>query len=84
MKFEKKSEGAYLLDVCGYVCPHPQLYTKKALEKMQTGEVLEIIFDNPSSGESIAAMFDMTGDEVLEKKMEHGKYAWKIKKAVRT
>ncbi len=83
MKFEKKSEGAYLLDVSGYVCPHPQLYTKKALAKMQTGDVLEIIFDNPSSGESIAAMLDMTGDEVLEKKMEHGKYAWNIKKAAR-
>ena len=83
MKFEKKSEGDYLLDVCGYVCPHPQLYTKKALEKMKTGDVLEIIFDNPSSGESIAAMFDTSGDEVLEKKMDHGKYAWKIKKAAR-
>ena len=61
MKFEKKGEGAFLLDVTGYVCPHPQLYTKKALEKMQTGNTLEIVFDNPSSGESIASMCDTTG-----------------------
>jgi hypothetical protein len=28
MKFEKKSDGVYALDVCGYVCPHPQIYAK--------------------------------------------------------
>ena len=49
------------------MCPHPQLYTKKALEKMKEGEVLAIVFDNPSSGESIAAMLDTIGDEVLER-----------------
>ena len=81
MKFEKKSEGLYTLDVCGYVCPHPQLYTKKALEKMTAGETLELVFDNPSSGESIAAMCDSIGNEVVEKTGQNGKYVWKIKKA---
>ena len=50
MKFEKQGEGLYRLDVTGYVCPHPQLYTKKALEKIASGDVLELVFDNPSSG----------------------------------
>jgi tRNA 2-thiouridine synthesizing protein A len=81
MKFEKKSEGLYVLDVSGYVCPHPQLYTKKALEKMKAGETLELVFDNPSSGESIAAMCDTTGNQVVEKTGTSGKYTWKIKKA---
>jgi tRNA 2-thiouridine synthesizing protein A len=80
MKFEKKSEGLYALDVCGYVCPHPQLYTKKALEKMKTGELLELVFDNASSGESIAAMCDLKGNEVVEKNTQSGKYTWKIRK----
>jgi tRNA 2-thiouridine synthesizing protein A len=80
MKFEKKSEGLYALDVCGYVCPHPQLYTKKALEKMKQGELLELVFDNASSGESIGAMCDSKGDEVVEKNTDSGKYTWKIKK----
>lgn len=80
MKFEKKSEGLYVLDVCGYVCPHPQLYTKKALEKMNAGEMLELVFDNPSSGESIAAMCDSIGNEVVEKTGHSGKYVWKIRK----
>ena len=81
MKFEKKSEGIYLLDVKGYVCPHPQIYTKKALAKVQQGDVVEVVFDNPSSGESIATMCDNTGDEIVEKKEEGGQFVWDIKKA---
>ena len=80
MKFEKKTEGLYALDVCGYVCPHPQLYTKKALEKMKGGELLELVFDNASSGESISAMCESIGNEVIEKNTESGKYTWKIRK----
>ena len=41
MKFEKKGDGTYMLDVCGYVCPHPQIYTKKSLEKMEEGDILD-------------------------------------------
>jgi len=81
MKFEKKSEGVFVLDVKGYVCPHPQLYTKKSLEKIKAGEIIELIFDNPSSSESIAAMCDVTGNEIVEKEMDGGKFIWKIKKA---
>lgn len=81
MKFEKKSNGGYLLDVIGYVCPHPQIYTKKALQKLRPGDVLEVLFDNPSSGESIATMCDHTGDHVIEKKQDDGKFAWSIEKA---
>ena len=80
MKFEKKTEGLYALDVCGYVCPHPQLYTKKALEKMKGGELLELVFDNASSGESISAMCESIGNEVVEKSTQSGKYTWKIRK----
>jgi tRNA 2-thiouridine synthesizing protein A len=82
MKFEKKAEGLFQLDVTGYVCPHPQIYTKKALEKMKHGEIVELIFDNPSSSESIAAMCEAQGNEIVEKSMLNGKYLWKIKKTV--
>ncbi len=81
MKFEKKDEGLYRLDVTGYVCPHPQMYTKKALEKMKVGDLLELVFDNPSSGESIAAMCDTVGNDVVAKETQNGKYIWKIRKA---
>ena len=81
MKFEKKSDGLFVLNVEGYVCPHPQIYTKKALEKMKVGDVIEVTFDNPSSGESIATMCDNTGDEIIARNDEGGKYKWDIRKA---
>ena len=80
MKFEKKEDGHYGLDVKGYVCPHPQVYTKKALAKINVGEIIEVTFDNPSSGESIAAMCDSTGDEIIEKTQVGGSFEWSIRK----
>ncbi len=80
MKFEKKGDGVYMLDVCGYVCPHPQIYCKKSLEKIAAGETLEMIFDNPSSAETILQMLDQAGHELVEKKNEGGKIIFKIQK----
>ncbi|HZY05269.1 MAG TPA: sulfurtransferase TusA family protein [Anaeromyxobacteraceae bacterium] len=81
MKFEKIGEGAYSLDVKGYVCPHPQLYTKSALSKIRPGDTLRLLFDNPSSGESIASMCDKNGDEILEQITDAGSFRWLIKKS---
>lgn len=81
MTFAKKEEGVYELDVTGYVCPHPQIYTKKALEKLHGGDVLEVKFDNPSSSESVSAMCDSNGNEIIEKIAEGGKFTFKIRKA---
>lgn len=80
IKFDKKSDGVYSLDCMGYVCPHPQIYTKKMLEKINSGETLEVIFDNPSSSESISAMCDASGDEIIEKSTGSGKIVFIIKK----
>jgi len=71
----------FVLNVEGYVCPHPQIYTKKALEKVNAGDIVEVIFDNPSSGESIATMCENTGDEIVARNDESGKFRWDIRKA---
>ncbi len=81
MKFEKIGDGLYQLDVKGYVCPHPQLYTKSALSKIKTGDTLKLLFDNASSGESIASMCDKEGDEILEQLTNAGSYVWTIRKS---
>jgi len=81
MSFAKKEEGHYVLDVTGYVCPHPQIYTKKALEKLKSGELLDVVFDNPSSSESVSAMCDSVGHDIINKDLSGGKYIYSIKKA---
>jgi tRNA 2-thiouridine synthesizing protein A len=80
VKFEKKEDGKFILDVCGYVCPHPQIYTKKSIEKVNSGDTIDVIFDNPSSGETIIQMCDSAGHEILDKKQEGGKLIYVIQK----
>lgn len=80
IKFEKLDDGKYALDVSGLVCPHPQLYCKKSLEKIQEGDILEITFDNASSGMTIEQMCDKQGDEILEKREQDGKFLFVIEK----
>ena len=80
MKFEKTGDNTYSLDVCGYVCPHPRMYCKKSLQKMEEGDILSLVFDNPSSKETIIQMVEAQGDEILEEKIEGGKIYLKIEK----
>jgi tRNA 2-thiouridine synthesizing protein A len=80
MKFVKTGDNTYSLDVCGYVCPHPQMYTKKSLQKMEEGDILSLCFDNPSSKETIIQMVEAQGDEILEEKIEGGKIYLEIEK----
>jgi len=81
MKFNKLGESEFQLNVNGYVCPHPQIYTKKALEKLSSGDVLELLFDNPSSGESIIAMVENDGNEFIQQENDNGQFSWRIQKA---
>lgn len=81
MSFNKIADGEWELNVCGYTCPHPQMYTKKALQKLESGDVLDLVFDNPSSGESIMAMCEADGNDLFDRQEKGGSYTWKIRKA---
>ena len=81
VKFEKTGSNSYMLDVRGYSCPHPQVYTKKALQKMGGGDTLVLVFDNPSSGESIISMCENEGNDIVERQDDGGSFTWKIVKA---
>lgn len=41
------------LDVCGKICPYPDMNTMTTLKKMSQGEVLEVLLDYPMSVERI-------------------------------
>jgi tRNA 2-thiouridine synthesizing protein A len=40
-----------VLDTLGRVCPYPLVLTKKAVEKLASGDVLKIMCDAPASAE---------------------------------
>lgn len=39
------------LDTMGRVCPYPLVLTKKALEKLSSGQILKVLCDAPASAE---------------------------------
>jgi tRNA 2-thiouridine synthesizing protein A len=76
VKFAKERDK-YILDVRGYVCPYPVIYARKALGKLQQGEILEIITDNPPSCENVPRAIKDDGHTVLAiEQLEEG--VWKI------
>jgi TusA-related sulfurtransferase len=65
------------IDDCGEVCPIPDVDTKRALSKMNSGEILEVLIDYPLSKERIPATVERMGHQVLLVE-ETGPSAWRI------
>lgn len=66
------------LDVLGRVCPYPLVLTKKALEKLGSGDILKILCDAPASAEdSIPRFAEKQGYGIEVVKLEDKGY-WEI------
>lgn len=53
-----KIQIARQVDCLGVSCPRPQLMTKKAINEIAIGEIIEVLADNPSSVEALPPMCD--------------------------
>jgi TusA-related sulfurtransferase len=53
----KNASPAQVLDVLGRVCPYPLVLTKKAMEKLNSGDVLKVLCDAPASAEDSIPKF---------------------------
>ncbi len=69
-----------VLDCTGLLCPMPVVKTKKALNELQVGQVLEMVSTDPGSMPDMNAWAKQTGHELLESKDEGGKFIFFIKK----
>ncbi len=63
-RLRKISQKRYELDVCGLVCPYPQILVARTLENLSSDEVLEVILDNPPSVRDIPSSLEKKGYEV--------------------
>ncbi|MEC2921172.1 sulfurtransferase TusA family protein [Bacillus tropicus] len=70
-----------LLDVKGLACPMPIVKTKKAMEALQSGEVLEVHTTDKGAIKDIPAWSQTGGHEVLKHTEEDGELKFWIKKA---
>ncbi|MFX1392048.1 MAG: sulfurtransferase TusA family protein [Promethearchaeota archaeon] len=68
------------VDCSGLVCPMPVAKTKKLLNNMNSGDILEVFGDFYEAGENIKRFAENHGGKILEFKSEGANYHVKIEK----
>lgn len=68
------------LDTRGMNCPLPILKTKKAMNGLQVGQLLEITSTDPGSVKDMASFCNQTGHEMMSHKEDSGDYIFFIRK----
>ena len=76
----KISESSKKIDVRGLFCPSPALQTTVELSKMQVGEILTVLADDPDSENDITELCHKRGHEILEFKKNGSDLEFTIKK----
>lgn len=69
------------LDAKGFACPMPIVRTKKAMDTIATGEVLEVLVTDKGALNDFAAWSKSSGHTILEQKEEDGVLYFYIQKA---
>ena len=68
------------LDARGLNCPLPILRTKKALNDMQTGNVLKVLATDPASIKDFQAFSRQTGNRLLQQSEADGVYQFYLQR----
>jgi tRNA 2-thiouridine synthesizing protein A len=69
-----------VLDTSGLSCPLPVLKTKKAISKIEIGQILKVISTDPGSNKDIPAWTRSTGQELVESLNEDGKFVFLVRR----
>ena len=69
------------LDARGLNCPLPILRTRKALNQLASGAILEVISSDPGSVKDMASFCDQTGNRLLSSAEAENSYIFMIEKA---
>lgn len=68
------------LDAIGLFCPEPVFRTKIEIERMQVGQVLTVIADDPAAEDDISRWVTRNGHTLLDMKKDGNSITFKIKK----
>lgn len=74
------TETSKKLDATGLFCPEPVFRTKIEIEKMQAGDVLTVLADDPAAEEDISRWVKRNGHELLDLKKNDNVLEFAIKK----
>ena len=70
----------YDLDLSGLECPLPILKTKKKLNEILSGDIINITCTDPGSQRDFEAFARQTGHQLIESKQEGNFFQFKLKK----
>jgi len=73
-------EPDVILDCLGLYCPMPVFKTRIELDKMEVGQILEVIADDPAAEEDIKSLVNRIGQELLKVWREDDQIHFLIKK----
>jgi len=68
------------LDTSGLSCPMPVMKTKKALKKLDSGQVLHLIATDPATGDDIPGLVEEMASSIEAANEDDGKYHFYIRK----
>ena len=74
------SEPNKTLDVRGLYCPSPAMQTVVELSKMQVGQVLLVLADDPAAEDDISDLCRTRGHELIKLKKNDNDLEFTIKK----
>ncbi|MWV43125.1 hypothetical protein GRF59_05730 [Paenibacillus sp. HJL G12] len=69
-----------VLDAKGLACPMPIIRTKKAIEELASGQILEVQTTDKGSQNDLTGWANSTGHHLLESAEDNGIYTFWIKK----
>lgn len=64
------------LDCIGLYCPMPVINTRQEMDKLATGEILEVLADDPAAEEDLKAWAKRTEQKIL--KIEKTDEGWRF------
>lgn len=70
-----------VIDAKGLACPMPIVRTKKAMDELVPGEILEVHATDKGSKNDLTAWASSTGHELLKSEEEAGVFKFWIKKS---
>ena len=74
------SESGKVLDARGLFCPSPVQKTNIELSKMQIGEILTVLADDPAAEDDISSWARRLGHEVIKMEKNGNEIHFEIKK----
>ena len=80
IRLPKSYQPARVLDCLGLFCPEPVFQTRMEIDKLQIGETLEVLADDPAAEEDIKRLTKALGQELVEFKKEDGKLRFLIRR----